>query len=348
MLREDNPKEYIRNEFINPGEYWRIRCVDMDQYANRTGIIIGDKNINNQLAKNLETGDIEFEKFKINYAAAAARGYKRRSPKNNKAEKNINCDMIAIAEVTNAAIFAVLDGVGNTEATRRHTNNLAQAIIDPNFDLEAQTENDLDQNRLELNTGACISMVQITKNLLLEETHAGDTKTLVLRYNTSKKTYEIQFYSDLDNVAYKAFNGGKITVQQYNNHRERNYITNFIRAGDIGCEEPQREGLLESESESAYGGLELEDNDIVLMFSDGIDNNFTEEEILKIVNKHQAQGPEAILRAISEAQYNRVTFKATKEKRNDGYKKRAKPDNVSAICLRIEGKEKVAQKDLTK
>ena len=344
MLREDNPKEYIRNEFINPGEYWRIRCVDMDQYANRTGIIIGDKNINNQLAKNLKTGDIEFEKFKINYAAAAARGYKRRSPKNNKEEnnkeeKNINCDMIAIAEVTSSAIFAVLDGVGTTEATRRHTINLAKAITNPNFNLEAQTENDLDQNRLEINTGACISMVQITKNLLLEETHAGDTKTLVLRYNTSKKTYEIQFYSDLDNVAYKAFNGGKITVQQYNNHRERNYITNFIRAGDIGCEEPQREGLLESES--AYGGLELEDNDIVLMFSDGIDDNFTHGEILNIVNEHQDQGPEEILRAISEAQYNRVTFKATKKKPNDGYKKRAKQDNVSAICLRIEGKGKV-------
>ncbi len=339
MLREDNPKEYIRNESSNPGEYWRMRCVDRDQYAKRTGIIIGDRNINNQLAKNLKTGDIEFEKFKINYAAAAARGYKRRPLQNNKAEKNINCDMIAIAEETNAAIFALLDGAGTTEATRIHTKNLAQAIIDPDFDLEAQTDQDLKKNRLELKTVACISMVQITKSLFLEETHAGDTKTLVLRYNTSKKTYEIQFYSDLDNVAYEAFNSRKITEKQYNNHRERNYITNFISAGDIGCEEPQKEGL--SESESAYGGLELEDNDIVLMFSDGIDNNFTHGEILEIVNKHHAQGPEEILRAISEAQYNRVTFKATKEKRNDGYTKRAKPDNVSAICLRIEGKGKV-------
>jgi serine/threonine protein phosphatase PrpC len=241
--------------------------------------------------------------------------------------------MIAIANDTNAAIFAVLDGAGTTEATRIHTKNLAQATINPKFNLEAQTEKYIDKDKLNPNTRTCISMVQITKNLFLEETHAGDTKTLVLRYNTSKKTYEIQFFSKLDNVAYEAFNSGKITEEQYHNHPKRNYITNSISVGDINCEEPQHEGLSEPES------LQLQVNDIVLMFSDGIDDNFTEAEILEIVNKYQAQGPEAILRAISEAQYKRVTFKSTKKKPNDGYKKRAKQDNLSAICLRIEGKQ---------
>ncbi len=331
---------YIRRKEYNPGLFWKTALDNKRTgYNRRTGFILGINDRSTNLSENLRTGQINFRNYTLNYAAAAAKGFKELPAE--ELENQHNCDILAIAKYTKGCVLALLDGVGNLQSTQIHCENLANAVIDPKFDFEARTDADFENSRIEADTCACISMVQISDKLQLSETHAGDTITMIFRYQNNENKYNIGICYPIDNIAGEQFENGIIDHSQYNEHTERNYITNGIAVNDIDAE-------INFENRPMYPGLrppsknqELNPNDIVLMCSDGIYDNLTEEEILEIVNKHQAQGPEAILRAISEAQYNRVTFKATKEKRNDGYTKRAKQDNVSAICLRIEGKGKV-------
>lgn len=332
-------RNHIRNKAYNPGLFWeKVVNGQATGYENRTGFILGIDDESTKLADNLRTGKINFQKYTLNYAAAAAKGFKDLSNDKDKLEAQHNCDLVAIAEYTKGCVLAVIDGVGNLPSTKIHCENLANAIIDPKFDFEAKTDTDFEGYQIEADTCACISTIQISDELELKETHAGDTKTMVLRYDDVKKNYNITEICDIDNIAALQFQNGTIDHDQYINHRQRNYITNGIAVNDIDNDQISYENRPTYLGLSTPLSLQLQPNDIVLMFSDGIDDNFTHEEILDIVNQYQAQGPEAILRAISEAQYKRVTFKSTKKKPNDGYKKPAKPDNLSAICLRIEGK----------
>ncbi len=128
--------------------------------------------------------------------------------------------------------------------------------------------------------------------------HVGDSRAYLIRGNQIQ-----QLTRDHSWVAERV-RQGVISEEEARNHRWRNVITNALR--------------LETTMRLDLFGIELRENDTILLCSDGLSNMLTDDMILSMVQKNQNDPAEVVAQKLIDA-----------ANANGG------PDNITVVLTRV-------------
>ncbi|WP_242842144.1 Stp1/IreP family PP2C-type Ser/Thr phosphatase [Ruminiclostridium cellobioparum] len=110
-------------------------------------------------------------------------------------------------------------------------------------------------------------IITVLKNRKLYIGHVGDSRVYIIRENSIEKvTWDHSFIEEL-------VKNGSITRDEAVNHPKRNLITRAV-GYELGLQVDTYE-------------IDLKDNDIILLCTDGLTNMLTEEEILDIIKNNE-------------------------------------------------------------
>lgn len=196
--------------------------------------------------------------------------------------RNENQDSFRIGINNTLATFLVADGVGGYSFGGNCSKGVADSIINEFSDVENKTieyiksliEKKYNQvNEYIYNQGqvyqvlmaTTISTINFVDNRCLIS-NIGDTKIFLIRNN------KLILISEEHTVAYELLKYQRITYEQYLNHDKRHVLSKAIGAGKTVS--------------AYYNILEIEDDDVFLILSDGVYNFVSDLELVSSVKKN--------------------------------------------------------------
>ena len=214
-----------------------------------------------------------------------------------------------------AAVFVVADGAGGLPAGKRASltavNTLAESLqvaMDKTTLLRTAILNGIEAANtavLELANGSATTMTVITlEGRLARSYQVGDSEAIVMGQRGLVK---------LQTTAHSptgfAVEAGFLDQREALHHEERHLVSNFIGTTDMRID--------------VGAAVELDQNDTVLLASDGLMDNVHVDEIIEFVRK----GPlrDAILAVVAQAE---------QRMKNAGGGEPSKPDDLSLILFR--------------
>jgi len=214
-----------------------------------------------------------------------------------------------------AAVFVVADGAGGLPAGKRASltavNTLAESLqvaMDKTTLLRTAILNGIEAANtavLELGNGSATTMTVITlEGRLARSYQVGDSEAIVVGQRGLVK---------LQTTAHSptgfAVEAGFLDQREALHHAERHIVSNFVGTTDMRID--------------VGAAVELDQNDTVLLASDGLMDNVHVEEIIEFVRK----GPlsEAVLSVVAQAEQRMKNAR-------DG--EPSKPDDLSLIVFR--------------
>jgi len=227
-----------------------------------------------------------------------------------------NEDTVAILPYgPGAAVFVVADGAGGLPAGKRASltavNTLAESLqvaMDRTTLLRTAILNGIEAANtavLELANGSATTMTVITlEGRLARSYQVGDSEAIVMGQRGLVK---------LQTTAHSptgfAVEAGFLDQRDALHHEERHLVSNFIGTTDMRID--------------VGAAVELDQNDTVLLASDGLMDNVHVDEIIEFVRK----GPlrDAVLTVVAQAE---------QRMKNAGDGEPSKPDDLSLILFR--------------
>lgn len=228
-----------------------------------------------------------------------------------------NQDSFRISVNNTLATFLVADGVGGHSFGGDCSKGVADSLINEVSSIENKSidyiksliekkynqinEYIYNQGRnLQVLMATTISTVNFVDNKCLIS-NIGDTKVFLVR---SEKLILI---SEEHTVAYDLFKSKKITYEEYLSHSKKHVLSKAVGS---------------SKSVSAfYNILEINDDDVFLILSDGVYNFLSEGEILMILKKSLEKSPDNLNELCKS-----LVEQAVKNKSND---------NATAVAIYI-------------
>jgi protein phosphatase len=230
--------------------------------------------------------------------------------------------------------IAVVDGMGGRGKGEVAAQILATKFIAQPRDISNAVNQALEEmdNQMVGEGGAVFISAQlnvIPNGKFLDIDQSGDAKLIII-----KKDGTVEFESKDESRVQDLLDAGIITPDEALYHPNRNVVTKAVSPA-------HKEDELKF-----YPPVKVEDGDQVLLYSDGISDNFTPEEITKMV-KRGLSGKE-LFSWLSSATGTRmqnakeIKDNSTRKKDgiySDGYKSEPKPDNCSLIIMEIKNKK---------
>ncbi|MFZ1020030.1 MAG: hypothetical protein WAN61_03530 [Minisyncoccia bacterium] len=225
--------------------------------------------------------------------------------------------------------FAVVDGMGGESK-----GELAAQILAEEF-LTESTNIDFAVNQAKLRMseqgveggGAVFISAQLNigpNGKFLNISQLGDAKLIII-----KKDGTVRFESKDESLVQTLVDGKVITPDEALYNSQRNVVTKAVS--------PDTEDKVKS-----YPLIKVENGDMVLLYSDGISDNFTPEEIAKKIK--EGLSGKALFSWLSDATGKRMqnakeivgnSDRENKGVYSDGYKSKPKPDNRSLVIVEI-------------
>lgn len=169
-------------------------------------------------------------------------------------------------------------------------------------------------------------VTQESNKKLLEISQCGDAKAIVIG-----KAGQVRFSSRDDTFAQKLFDGGVINEDQLTYNHRRHQVMDAVSPNSA------------SEVKS-YPKIPLETGDVVLLVSDGIADNFTPEEIAKVMSGPPRMTAEELYEWLyyhsGQRMSNKKEILATSNREeegvySDGFKSEPKEDNRALVIMEI-------------
>lgn len=270
-------------------------------------------------AKTLADAIQTFEMPHANVAAATDAGVEY---------KPINEDRVCVN--TAAEFAAVVDGIGKHENADHAAQFLADALASNPFGAaEAIKRSQASMAMLKHNPGAVFISARIAvnaqgnKELIVEQ--AGDCGLAVIRADGA-----VAFRSKDQGYVQELVDAGEITEDEALYHKRRNIVRNAVKAS---------EGTAKR-----YDPIFLQSGDRVYLFSDGVGDNLTAEELAEI---GKGKSPEETIQAVSDITTQRMLrtddlyaeaqngWRAQYGTFSDGYRSLAKKDNRAIVVMDI-------------
>jgi len=227
-----------------------------------------------------------------------------------------NEDTVAILPYgPGAAVFVVADGAGGLPAGKRASltavNTLAESLqlaMDKTTLLRTAILNGIEAANsavLELANGSATTMTVITlEGRLARSYQIGDSEAIVMGQRGLVK---------LQTTAHSptgfAVEAGFLDQRDALHHEDRHIVSNFIGTTDMGID--------------VGAAVELDQNDTVLLASDGLMDNVHVDEIIEFVRKGPLQ--DAALAVVAQAE---------QRMKNAAVGEPSKPDDLSLILFR--------------
>jgi len=195
-----------------------------------------------------------------------------------------NQDAFDYFESVNGAVFVLCDGMGGIpggkKAAKQTIKHIKKFISEDWFDDEKkliseaidfannQIREKLAQPEINVFPGTTLTIVLIRDNKVFFA-HAGDSR---IYYQTGKKLFKL---TEDHSLVMKLLKEKKITAKEAEDYPQKNIIYNAV-----GINEQVKPGINQKPIFPA-------DDDLILMCSDGLHNEITDEEILKILTEEK-------------------------------------------------------------
>jgi len=235
--------------------------------------------------------------------------------------KPVNEDRIVIGD----DFAAVIDGMGGHSGGERAAQIVAEEIASTPADMPGalhrasvrmQREDDA-RDVYSGKAGACVMTARVLRDrnaLTVKSYQAGDVKRIIAHQRSllGQRGGPLSFDESSDQgLVGSLVASGVITPEEAKTHAYRNVVLNYI------CKE---------EPKASYSATNIHQGDAVLLYSDGVSDNLSVEEIIRMGT---AKTVSELLKAVWDA----TEEKMTNHKRYP--KGEAKPDNRSFVAIDV-------------
>ena len=250
--------------------------------------------------------------------------------------KNCNEDRVVISP--RDGFVAVVDGMGGEGDGELAAQILAEELLAlPSDAKSVKYEAQLKMNRKNIETGGAVfisaQFSQDENGKFLNIVQAGDAKLIVVSGDGT-----VSFESEDDSLVADLTKWGDITSDEALFDNRRHVVTNAISPS-------------EEKDPKSYPRVRVQTKDLILLYSDGISDNFTSEEIAKKVKEGLSR--DELFAWLSDAtgermkNYYKIIGKEAgerqrvikaREKRgvfSDGFKSKPKKDNRALVIMEV-------------
>ncbi len=252
--------------------------------------------------------------------------------------RNENQDAFSYFESVNGGVFVLCDGMGGLPGGKEAAETAIRAVesfvsddwfenekvlIQKSFDFaNSQVRDKLGHASLNIYSGTTLVLTLIRNNKVYYA-HAGDSR---IYYKTGKKLFLL---TEDHSLVAKLIKEKKITAEEAQNHDKKNIIWNAVGIKENVVSEICKKPIIPA------------DNDILLMCSDGLTNELSDNEINNVLEKHkniEDAGTVLIKKALKKGGKDNVTVQLIQffntEKKTGTYKP-SKKKNRKKRLIRI-------------